>query len=320
MFMTCRCSPCGQDFQHQQKKFDEGRYKMDMIRLPAFAKINWTLDVGSLRPDGYHEISSVMQSVSLYDSLTLTCVPEGLSVACLAPGVPSGAANIAYRAMELIAPQIKTGVRVEIVKRIPVAAGLGGGSSDAAAVLVGLNRMLQIGWGESELLAAAAEIGSDVPFFITGGTALTLGRGEKVLRLAPAPKTWLVLVTPECAVSTADVYARFTTPLPYPRTPRMVQALKSGDRMEMLSSLSNDLEAVTSAALPQIELIKIRLLALGAEKALMSGSGPTVYGIFPSPDQAAEAASRLREQWLQVYLCQTIYEEDIAGGGVEVDA
>ncbi len=284
---------------------------MKTLRLPAFAKINLTLDVGSRRPDGYHEICSVMQTVSLADSLAFTRLEAGIAVVCPAPGVPEGSGNLAYRALELLLPRLPGGVRLEIEKKIPVAAGLGGGSSDAASALKGVNLLYRLGLREEELILYAARLGSDVPFFVLGGTVLARGRGEVVTRLPPFPSCWLVLVKPGCQVSTREVYARFRPERRDPRTPRFLAALSRGDRAGMLAALGNDLEEVTAAQHPEVESRRARLEELGAERALMTGSGPTVFGIFPGEKEARFAARQLAGGGDWVFVCRTVNEDEI---------
>lgn len=287
---------------------------LEELRLQAFAKINLTLDVGPRRADGYHEISSVMQTVSLADELLFARVPQGISVDCDSPDIPVGSGNLATRALEMLAGKLPGGVRLEIRKRIPVAAGLGGGSSNAAAALKGANRLYGLGLTERELVSCAAVLGSDVPFFILGGTVEALGRGELVRRLPPLPVLWLVLAKPDFGVPTAEVYARYKPCGREPRTPKLVAALEKGDGDGVLNALGNDLEDVTAAACPEVGALKARLEALGALKTLMTGSGPAVYGIFPGEREARLAARELRNESLALFVCRTVNEDEIREG------
>ncbi|HBG23308.1 MAG TPA: 4-(cytidine 5'-diphospho)-2-C-methyl-D-erythritol kinase [Peptococcaceae bacterium] len=277
--------------------------------LSSFAKINLTLDVGALRPDGYHEINSVMQTVSLADTLCFTKLAEGIGVSCSTPGVPSGRDNLAYRALSVISDRLPAGICTNIEKKIPHAAGLGGGSSNAAAALKGADTLYRIGLHEDEMLAAAAEVGSDVPFFILGGTALAAGRGERVSSLPPMPVFWVVLVKPAYEVSTAKIYSLYKEKDVELHTPRFVQALQQGDREGMIKAMGNDLEEFTIGLYPEIASIKQQFLRLGAARAMMAGSGPTVFGLFESKEKALEAAGNM--QGGDIYVCRTVPAKDI---------
>ncbi|HAF17641.1 MAG: 4-(cytidine 5'-diphospho)-2-C-methyl-D-erythritol kinase [Thermacetogeniaceae bacterium] len=280
------------------------------ISLSAYAKINLTLDVGGLRPDGYHEIASVMQTITLADTLWFARIPSGIEVISDNPGVPSGCANLAYRALEVIAHQLPGGVRVLIEKRIPWGAGLGGGSSNAAAALRGADLLYNCGIKEDDLLAAAAEVGSDVPFFIKGGTALAEGRGERLTKLPQLPVFWVVLVRPLYTISTAKVYSLYQSKGREPQTPGLIEALQKGEYHKIPGLLGNDLEEVTVSLHPEIGDIKQQLFLLGAAAALMSGSGPTVFGLFHDQGTARQAAERIREKGgPDVFVCRTCSAE-----------
>lgn len=286
------------------------------VVFPSFAKINLTLDVGGLRPDGYHQITSVLQTVSLADTLSFTRIPVGIAVSCSAAGVPGGQENLAYRALAMISHRLPGGVRVEIEKRIPQAAGLGGGSSNAATALKGADTLYTVGMEEEEMLAAAAMVGSDVPFFILGGTVLATGRGERVTRVSPLPGFWVVLVKPPFEVSTGKIYRLYMEKKEEPRTPRLLHCLEKGDRKGITDALGNDLESVTIKLYPEIASIKERLFQLGALGAMMAGSGPTVFGLFSSKDDALQAAEKLRDgdAGLIVVVCRTISAGEMEGG------
>lgn len=279
------------------------------LRLHAYAKINLTLDVGGLRPDGYHEISSVMQTVGLADTLTCTATPGGITVVCAPSGfAPDGSSNLAYQALQSLADRMPGGVDLRITKRIPVAAGLGGGSSDAATALKAANALYGLKLTEVELVSLAARLGSDVAFFIRGGTAMAQGRGEVVTVLPTgcllgAPQ-WLVLAKPAFPVSTAEIYARYQPQQTRTWTTRFLAAVARGDRPGMLAYMGNDLEPVTTAVYPQVSALKARLEQLGAERALMSGSGPTVFGVFPGEGEARDAARELEGSEEQVFVCR----------------
>lgn len=280
---------------------------MEELRLRAFAKINLTLDVGGLRPDGYHEIHSVMQTISIADELILSRA-EGIAVECDSPEVPAGEGNLAWRALRLLADRLPGGVRLRIRKGIPVAAGLGGGSSDAAAALKGANALYGLGLSEQELLSLAAAVGSDVPFFILGGTVEARGRGEVVRRLPPLPTLWLVVAKPGFGVSTREVYSAYRPEGGCKRTPLLVAALERGDAEGVLGALGNDLEQVTGRLFPAVGELKARLEELGALRAVMTGSGPAVYGVFPGEREARLAAERLGSYCPAVFVCKTVSE------------
>ncbi len=264
---------------------------MDTLTLSAPAKINYLLDVIGKRPDGYHDLRMIMQRVNLCDEITLalTDSPE-IIVTCSSKGAPDGPGNIAWKAARLLLDRAgsERGVTIAITKNIPVAAGLGGGSSDAASVLMGMNVLLQLGLTEQELMEAGCTLGADVPFFIFKKTALAEGIGEKLTPLAEMPKCWILLVNPGVHVSTAWVYRslQLTSRGQLNRLPQFFESIE-----QVVSILSNDLETVTIPAFPIIADIKARLMNSGAVGSLMSGSGPTVFGIFKS-QLAAESARR----------------------------
>jgi 4-diphosphocytidyl-2-C-methyl-D-erythritol kinase len=287
-----------------------GEQRQSSLQLQAYAKVNLTLDVGRLRSDGYHEINSVMQTVSLADTLILTAVPGGIVVRCTPPGVvPDGPSNLAHRALQSLADRLPGGVDLQITKRIPAAAGLGGGSSDAAAALMAANTLYSLNLTAVELASLAGRLGSDVPFFIYGGTALAQGRGEVVTALPALKVQWLVLVKPELQVSTAEIYARYQPGQNRAWTTRWLGAVSRGDREAMLASMGNDLEPVTVAVYPEVSILIKCLEQLGAARALMSGSGPTVFGVFPGEEEARTAARQLDGGSEQVFVCCTTNSE-----------
>jgi len=262
--------------------------------LLAPAKINLCLHVIGKRGDGYHELEMLMLPLDFGDSVTLRLRERsGVELRCdglsLAPGEENIATRAARRMFELSG--CGRGAEVEIVKRIPVAAGLGGGSSDAAAVLCGLNRLLDLNLPEAELMAEGVKLGADVPFFIRGLPAWATGIGERLDTVENIPPAWYVLVNPGFAVSTAWVYGNLglTTPGATTKMPRF-----SGQIGEIVALLRNDLEAVTARRHPEIEALKSELVSLGARGALMSGSGPTVFGVFADEASARRASSRLQ--------------------------
>lgn len=275
--------------------------------LHARAKVNLLLDVLFRREDGYHELSTVLQSVALSDTLEFRPARH-LQVTADHSALPAGAANLAGRAAAALAAACGRigGADIRITKRIPVAAGLGGGSADAAAALVGLNMLWQLGLSADELRRVAATLGSDVPFCISGGTALAAGRGEILTPLGPLPDWWILLVKPPFAVSTAEVYRNFrpAAVTVHPDIGRMVAAIRRRDRAGVAANMANVLETVTVSAHPVLGEIKRRLLRAGAEACLMSGSGPTVFALFADRAAAAAAAELRAEFPGAVYLTQ----------------
>ena len=264
---------------------------MDTLTLSAPAKINYLLDVTGKRPDGYHDLRMIMQRVDLCDTITLTLADSpGINVTCSSKGAPDGPDNIAWKAARALLDRAEsdTGVTIGIVKNIPVAAGLGGGSSDAASVLMGMNELLHLGLTDQQLMEIGGTLGADVPFFIFKNTALAEGIGDKFTPLPKMPKCWILLVNPGVHVSTAWVYRslQLTNRGDLNKLPKFFESVE-----DVVSILSNDLESVTIPAFPVIAEIKARLIDLGAVGSMMSGSGPTVFGVFRSFD-AAEAARR----------------------------
>jgi 4-diphosphocytidyl-2-C-methyl-D-erythritol kinase len=267
------------------------------IQIQSFAKINWTLDVLYKREDGYHELRTIYQTVSLHDHLRITETNELIEIVSDDPRVPCDQTNLAFKAAALLREATGTskGARIEIEKRIPVAAGMGGGSSNAAATLLALVKLWQVEIDERELSRIAAALGSDVPFFLIGGTALGVGRGEEVHPIEQVHCEHLLLVNPGFAVSTRDAYeklSRLTSPEAASIIPFALLAAK-GIR-ELPLAARNDLEVPVLAAHPEIAEVKRRLLSLGARHALMSGSGATVFGVFDNLKTAERSVTEMR--------------------------
>ncbi len=267
---------------------------LQAVVLQAPAKVNYRLDVLSRRPDGYHELRMIMQRVNLCDQVRLQLrEAPGISVSCGKEGVPEGEGNIAWKAakalLELSGAGVGVGIAIE--KRIPVAAGLGGGSSDCAAVLLGLNELLGLGLSCERLMEIGVTLGADVPFFVFQQTALAEGIGERLTPLTGLPSAWVVLVNPNVPVSTAWVYKN----LQLTQRERLATIPDSfKDVASLCAILSNDLENVTIPAFPVIDEIKRELIACGAHCSLMSGSGPTVFGLFSDEATARTAADALQ--------------------------
>jgi 4-diphosphocytidyl-2-C-methyl-D-erythritol kinase len=274
---------------------------MTGITVRAHAKINLFLKVVGRRPDGYHDLFSIFQTVGLHDLLTLEPLPEGIDLDCDDPGVPAGPGNLAWRAAGSLPPPGSgpRGVRIRIAKRIPSGAGLGGGSSDAAAALVGVARLWGLDPGTEDLAGRAAGIGSDVPFFLTGGTALATGRGTTIMPLPDLVGYHLAIAWPGVPVATAEVYSRLDAPLTSSHGISRIRRLDSAttralrDGVAACVRLGNDLEIPACAICPAIGEIKERLMRLGAAAAAMTGSGSAVFGVFETPAEAARAADAL---------------------------
>ncbi|ERJ12465.1 4-(cytidine 5'-diphospho)-2-C-methyl-D-erythritol kinase [Haloplasma contractile] len=276
-----------------------------MIHEKAPAKINLTLDVIGKREDGYHELNMVMTTVDLYDRLSISETDEDrIIITTNRRYLPVDNKNLSYKAAKLIKEQygIKKGVRIHINKNIPVAAGLAGGSSDAAATLRGLDRLWKLNMSFEELSEIGARIGSDVPFCIYGKTALATGRGEIIKPIKPAPKCWVILVKPKFGVSTKHIFSNVeVNSLKHPDTKAMLDAVLNGDYKSMCKNLGNSLEDVTFKRYPDVKKIKEKLLKYGADAALMSGSGPTVFAFVYRENKKNRLINSLDQDKYQIF-------------------
>lgn len=264
-------------------------------RIKAPAKLNVRLKVIGRRKDGYHELISIMVPIDLYDLLELNVIRRnGIKIACEGFNVPTDETNLVYRAAEsfLFQTGIKDGISIKLVKNIPVAAGLGGGSSDAAATLLCLNEINSRPLSQSELHDLAVQLGADVPFFLYSRPALARGIGEILEPLMKWPKFWHVIVTPPLQICTSWVYRNFKLELTTGEYDYILNLLNS-DPFSISHILENDLEKVTSASFPIIDTLKKLLVDAGAQGAIMSGSGPSVFGVFSSLNQAISAKKLL---------------------------
>ncbi len=269
-----------------------------MLEVLAPAKINLALDVLHKRSDGYHEIEMVMQTVDLWDRLYIELTSSGIvELDCQHHQVPLGAENLAWQAAELMLRQsgCGSGVKISLNKRIPVAAGLAGGSANAAAVIRGLNQLLELGLSHDEMVELGLQLGADVPFCIKGGTALARGIGQVLQDLTPPPPLWVALLTPEFSVSTAEIYNSFCPDQveTRPDIPGLVAALEKGETEKMVNSMANVLESVTFRKLPMLAAIKEKAVNAGALTALMSGSGPTVFALAADYQRAVAISNSL---------------------------
>ncbi|ASF27325.1 MULTISPECIES: 4-(cytidine 5'-diphospho)-2-C-methyl-D-erythritol kinase [Bacillus amyloliquefaciens group] len=280
----------------------------------APAKINLSLDVTSKRPDGYHEVEMIMTTIDLADRIELTELPENvIRVASHNRFVPDDQRNLAYQAAKLLKEryQVKKGVSIMITKVIPVAAGLAGGSSDAAATLRGLNRLWDLKLSVEELAELGAEIGSDVSFCVYGGTALATGRGEKIRHISAPPHCWVVLAKPTIGVSTAEVYRRLNLQqVRHPDVQAMIDAIEEKSFPKVCGQLGNVLESVTLNLHPEVAMIKNQMKRFGADAVLMSGSGPTVFGLVQYESKVQRIYNGLRGFCDQVYAVRMIGEQN----------
>ena len=282
---------------------------MREIKLKARAKINLGLDVVRKREDGYHEVRMIMQMINLYDKITMRRITESeIRVTTNLPYLPVNEDNLVYRAAKLLMDefQVTEGVEIELQKYIPVAAGMAGGSSDAAAVMVGINRIFHLGLTKKQLMERGVKIGADVPFCIMRGTALAEGIGEVLTPLPAMPHCSLVIAKPKIHVSTKFVYGNLKANelKEHPDIDGQVQALREGSLEQLVAKMGNVLETVTIPAYPVIDEIKKTMLKNDAMGAMMSGSGPTVFGVFEREERAQEVCRLLKKEGAakQVYL------------------
>ncbi|MFB9273879.1 4-(cytidine 5'-diphospho)-2-C-methyl-D-erythritol kinase [Cohnella cellulosilytica] len=284
---------------------------MSKIYEKAPAKINLVLDVLRKREDGFHEVEMIMTMVDLADRLEMEELPRDQIVLSSQAGfIPLDEKNLAFQAARLIKERygVKRGVYIHLDKQIPVAAGLAGGSSDAAAALKGLNRLWDLRLPREELELLGAELGSDVPFCIRGGTAVARGRGEKLESVSPPPQCWVVLAKPPINVSTADVYGKFRVNdvKRHPSVPRMLDALSRQSFPDMCAALGNVLENVTLHRYPEVRQIKECMIKAGADGVLMSGSGPTVFGLVSKEMKVARVYNALRGFCKEVFVVRML--------------
>ncbi len=287
-----------------------------MLRIleKAPAKINLSLDVLHKRPDGFHEVKMIMTTIDLADRVELVELPEDtIQIISHNRFVPDDQRNLAYQAALLLKTRygVKKGVSIAITKVIPVAAGLAGGSSDAAAALRGLNRLWKLGLSLDELAELGAEIGSDVSFCVYGGTALATGRGEKIQHIDTPPHCWVVLAKPTIGVSTADVYRNLKLDsVKHPDVDGMIEGIKEQDFDKICSLLGNVLEDVTLNMYPEVANIKDQMKRFGADAVLMSGSGPTVFGLVRYESRLHRVYNGLRGFCDQVFAVRLIGERN----------
>lgn len=288
---------------------------LDKIQEYAMAKINLGLDVTGRRPDGYHEVRMIMQTIDLCDCIEIQKTKrEGtkghISLTCDYDGLSPAEDNLAWRAAALLMDEfaISDHLHIHLQKRIPIAAGLAGGSADAAAVLRGINRMYELGLSKEQLCERGVLLGADVPYCIMQGTALAEGIGERLTRLLPAPDCFVLLAKPGIGVSTKWVYETLDqqTKLPHPDIDGLLLAIRERDVRALADRMGNVLELVTEEAHPVIGRIKEHMEAHGALRAMMSGSGPTVFGLFEKEETAHAAMEQMQKSGLakEIVFCR----------------
>lgn len=285
-----------------------------MLYVKAPAKINLTLDVLSKRSDGYHEVEMIMTTVDLADRIGLERRTDGkIRIIAADRFVPDDHRNLAYQAAKLLKDTygIEEGVSITLEKKIPVAAGLAGGSSDAAATLKGLNTLWNLNLSTDRLAELGAKIGSDVSFCVYGGTALATGRGEQIQELPAPPNCWIILAKPSIGVSTADVYGGLKMDeVVHPDTKAMIRAIQEKDFDLMCESMGNALETVTLKLHPEVSILKEQMMKFGADAVLMSGSGPTVFGVVQHESRVNRIYNGLRGFCDEVYVVRILGERD----------
>jgi 4-diphosphocytidyl-2-C-methyl-D-erythritol kinase len=276
----------------------------------AAAKINLAIDVLRKRPDGYHDVSMIMQSVALYDTITVRALKGEIKVTANTDKIPTDKGNIVYKAAEYlkIKYNVKEGVHINIDKTIPVAAGLAGGSADAALTLKLLNKGWDLRLSKNEILEAGKKLGSDVPFCIQGGTALAEGLGEKLTSLSGIPDCLILLAKPSVSISTKEVYEglKLEDIKEKPDIKDMIRCIDESDLEGIAANMCNVLETVTIKKCPQIEELKERLIEYGALGSMMSGSGPTVFGVFKDKESAYNAYDHIKDMVNEVFVVKTI--------------
>lgn len=279
------------------------------MKINAPAKINLVLDVLNRRDDGYHNVKMVMQSLDLCDVVTVDKTDGGITISSDSGAVPCDDTNIAYKAAKIMLREAKSdiGVHIDIQKNIPVAAGLAGGSTDGAAVLIALNKTLDLNFSKQKLMEIGGKFGADVPYCVMQGTALARGTGTQLTQLAPYGNKTVLLVKPGISVSTPWVYKNLDlTKASHPDVDKFIDEIKNKQYEKSYGYMGNVLESVTVKEYPVIDEIKQKMYSLGASVSLMSGSGPTVFGIFENKQKAIDAAEIFKRDFKEVIVTQTV--------------
>ncbi len=285
---------------------------MKELELSAYAKVNICLDVLGRMDNGYHQVRMIMQTISLHDTLTLKiCEEQGIFLRTDKEELGNAEDNLAYRAAKLLIEEchLEKGIQIDLKKRIPIAAGMAGGSTDAAAVLRGMNQLYELGLEQQELMNYGLKLGADVPYCIVGGTYLAEGIGEVLTALTNMPECYILAAKPPVGVSTKWVYENLSSPLVHPDVDGMLTDLAQGDLIELASKMGNVLEKVTIERYPMIQSVKEAMEQKGALKAMMSGSGPTVLGIFQTEEAMHQAylAMGKEEPSLELFETTMVY-------------
>ncbi|MFA5864076.1 MAG: 4-(cytidine 5'-diphospho)-2-C-methyl-D-erythritol kinase [Phycisphaerae bacterium] len=288
-----------QDHKERLSRFDETAW---LVR--AAGKINLTLSVGPKRSDGYHDFESLMATITLYDDILLRMGPDSINLTCNDPSLPAGSDNLVYRACSLLSSQSDTDadVDIELVKRIPTQAGLGGGSADAAATLLGLNELWKLNWPTEELSKLAAMLGSDVGFFLAGPLAVCTGRGEIVKPLDFVWNFWVVVIKPKIALSTAEVYKHYVRKdnATFARADSLVKLLPKSKPSQIYSYLENDLETPAFRITGELGSLRKNLQKLLNVPVRLSGSGSAMFAIFDDREQAQSALHRIQSSYTEL--------------------
>ena len=285
---------------------------MNKIEIDSYSKINLTLNILGKRPDGYHNIETIMQSINLADRIFIKEEEEGIKIICSHPLVPVDSQSLTYRTAEKILNRyrITKGVKIEIEKKIPLASGMAGGSANSASILVGINKLFALNLSNEDLREIGEELGMDVPFCIQNGTALAYHKGEKVTPLSPInPPPWVIIINPGFEIPTRWAYNNLDLVLIKREknyTITMLKALKEGELEGIVKNLFNSFEGLVIKKYPEIGKIKDRLIEEGALGALMSGSGPTVFGIAQNKEQALKIYEKLKPEYKLIWVVQTV--------------
>ena len=285
---------------------------MKEVEIDSYSKINLTLNILAKRQDGYHDIETIMQSINLTDRLFIKEEKEGIKIKCTHPQVPIDNQSLAYKSAEKILSRyrITKGVKIEIEKNIPLASGMAGGSANSASILLGINKLFDLNLSNKDLRGIGKELGMDVPFCIQNGTALAYHKGEKVIPLSPInPPLWIIVINPGFKISSEWAYNNIDLDQikkEKNNTKDMIKALKKGELEEIAKNLFNSFDGLMIKKYPEIEKIKDRLIKEGVLGALMSGSGPTVFGIARNKEHALKIYERLKSEFISIWVVHTV--------------